>query len=92
MLGQHAPQLDGLVDMGHEELPAALGRESRSHDREPGAIGIGLEHGGAIDGTAAGAAGVAQAAPVGGNGTEIDRQDRAGPARRVVGGRGHRQA
>ena len=78
--------------MGDEELPAAFGREPRPDDRGAGAVGVGLEHGGAVDRPAGRAAGIAQAAPVGGDGAEVDREDRAGPARRVVvGGRGHRR-
>ena len=63
--------------------------EPRPDDRGAGAVGVGLEHGGAVDRLAVGAAGVAQPAPVGGDGGEVDREDRAGPARRVVvGGQG----
>ena len=92
VLGQRAAQRDAFLEMGDEELPAALGREPRPDDRGAGAVGVGLEHGGAIDRPAAGAAGIAQAAPVGGDGAEVDREDRAGPARRVVvgGSIGHR--
>ena len=67
--------------------------EPRPDDRRAGAVGVGLEHRGAVDRPAGGAAGIAQAAPVGGDGAKVDRQDRAGPARRrvVVGGWGHRR-
>ena len=78
-------QRDALLEMGDEELPAAFGGEPRADDGGARAVGIGLEHGGAIDRAAGGAPGVAQAAPVGGDGAKVDRQDCAGPARGVVG-------
>ena len=69
--------------MGDEELPAALGREPRPDDRGAGAVGVGLQHGGAVDRPAGGAAGIAQPAPVGGDGAR-DRSVRIAPARRVA--------
>ena len=91
MPGQNAPQFYPFVDMGDKELPAALRRQPWPDDREARAVGVRLEDGSAIDRPAVGTAGVAQAAPVGGDRAKIDRQDRTGPARGVVGRRGHRR-
>ena len=84
---QHAAKRDSFVDMGHEELTAALGRQPGTHHGRPGAVGIGLQDGGAIDRPAGRAAGVAQPSPVGRDRAQVDRKDRAGPSRRVVVGR-----
>ena len=89
MLGQNAAQRDALVDMGDEELPAAFRCQARPDDGGAGAIGIGLEHGGTVDRAAGGPPRIAQAAPVGGDGAEIDREDGASPARALVGWKGH---
>jgi hypothetical protein len=84
VLGHGLAQGDAFLEMGDEELPTALGREPRTDDGGAAAVGVGLEHGGAIDRSAGGAAGIAQAAPVGGDRAQVDRQNRAGPARGVV--------
>ena len=90
MRGQHLAQGDAFVDVGNEEMAATFRRESWPDDGGARAVGVGLEHGGTVDGSAIGPAGIAQAAPVGRDGAEVDGQDRAGPAGRVVGRRRHR--
>ncbi len=86
-LGQDAAERDALVDMGHEEVPAALGRQPGAHHGGTGAVGIGLQDGGAVDRPAGRTAGIAQPAPVGRDCAQVDGKDRAGPSGRVVVGR-----
>ena len=83
-LGQHAAECYAFVDMRHEELPAAFGRQQGTDHGRPHAVGIGLQNGGAVDRPAGGATGIAQPAPIGGNRAQVDGKDRAGAARRVM--------
>ena len=83
-LGQNAAERNSLVDMGHEEVAAALGRQPGADHGGAGAVCIRLEHGRAIDLAAGGTPGVAQPAPVGRDRAEVDGKDRAGPLGRVV--------
>ena len=71
--GQEGAQGERLVEVGHEEVPAAGGEEGGGDAGGAEAVGVGFHHAGD------GAGGVArdQAAPVGGDGGEVDFEDGA---------------
>ena len=71
---RHAAQAPPLRQVPDEERLAARAHERGRHRLEAAAIGVRLDHGGALGGRRA----VGQLAPVGDDRVEVDRQDAAG--------------
>jgi hypothetical protein len=77
-LRQSRPQLDRLAKLGREEDPCAGPRERRGDQAHPQAIGVGLDHGGAVHPAQL----LLQAPVVGLDRVQVDGQDGVGPRRR----------